>query len=55
MKLIVKAADWYCNLPVTEVKREDELIFAYKDDALVGIFDVGGIVALWVSEEKENR
>ncbi len=51
MKLVVKAPEWYCNLPVTEIKREEDLIFAYRDGQLIGVFDIGAVAALWVSEE----
>lgn len=49
-RIVVQGKDWHCNLAVTDVKREDGLVFAYKDGEFVGMWDLGSVDCIWVSE-----
>lgn len=52
-KLIVRSNDWWCNLLVTRIDKIDDVVFAYRNDEFVGMFSLGSIDALYLSE-KEN-
>lgn len=55
MRLIVKGTDWHCNIQVTDVVLQNEtMLFAYDSGKLVGLFDIGAIIAMWISEKKEG-
>lgn len=38
------------NIPANNIKESENMIFAYQDDSLVGIFSLGLINALYLSE-----
>ena len=40
--------------PATRLVREDSVIFAYNGDALVGMFDLGSVDQIYVSEAKDE-
>lgn len=40
--------------PATRLVREDAVIFAYNGDALVGMFDLGSVDHIFVSEAKDE-
>ena len=52
-RLIVKQGDWYANIPVDKIERDDNLIFAYKDKAFCGMFDLGSVDMLYTTEENK--
>lgn len=54
-KLIVKGRDWYANLPITKVVKEENTVFAYYDDTFIGFFDLGAVDVLYISEEREKH
>lgn len=56
-RLIVRGKDWHVNINVTHIQREEALVFAFLGDDLVGVFDLGIVGALYMSERKreENR
>lgn len=51
-RIIVKGKDWHANLPVTDVVRDGNIVFAYHCGDFVGMFDLGAVDCIWVSEEK---
>lgn len=55
-RLIVNWGDGYCNIPVTHIElREDSVVFAYNGDEFVGVFDLGAIAFLYVSEREATN
>lgn len=52
-RLIVKFKDGHTNLAVTDVTREGDVVFAYNGTDFVGMFDMGAVDALYVSEVRE--
>lgn len=51
-RIIVKGKDWHCNIPVTNVIRDENIVFAYYNGEFVGMFDLGVVDCIWVSEDK---
>lgn len=52
-RIIVKGKDWHCNIPVTDVVRDGNVVFAYSNGDFVGMFDLGSVDIIWVSEEQK--
>jgi len=52
-KLIVKAKDWYCNIPVTHIEKDGPVVCAYNGVHFVGMFDLGAVDVLYVTEMRE--
>lgn len=52
-RIIVKGKDWHCNIPVTKVVRDENIVFAYCGSEFVGMFDLGSVNCIWVSEEQK--
>ena len=53
MKLIVYFCgntDSYVNISADRIVREEEFVLAYNGDKLVGIFEIGVIAAIYLSE-----
>lgn len=57
MRLIVQlnGQDGFINIPVDEIESKDPFIYAYKAKKLVGLFDVGSILCLYLSEKAPNQ
>lgn len=51
-RLIVKWRDGYCNLPVSQITREDAVVYAFRDAEFVGMFDLGAVELLYVSDRE---
>lgn len=54
-RIIVKGRDWHANIPVTEVRREENVVVAERDGAFVGWFDLGSVDCIWVSSGKNDK
>lgn len=55
-KLIVKSDDWFCNLPVDNWEEDDKGMFrGYYKGKVMGIFDVGSINAIYITESKDGN
>lgn len=54
-KLCVRGTDWYCNIIVTRIERDDSIVYAYNGEELVGIFDIGGFLAMWTSTPNKQE
>ena len=55
MRLIVyfnSNTDQFINIEADSMERKDEFIYAYKGEKLVGMFDVGIVVAIYLSEKR---
>lgn len=52
MKLIVyfNNSDAFVNIPADRIERNEEWVCAYRGQALVGMFDVGVVSAIYLSE-----
>ena len=68
MRLVVKFRDGYTNIEADRLEREDDVVYAYRmvavpvseslfveDKILVGVFDLGTIDYLYLSEKKEDK
>jgi hypothetical protein len=53
--LIVRSNGWWCNLSVTKIEKIDDVVFAYRDDEFIGMFSLGSIDALYLSEKGELK
>lgn len=54
-RLFVKWRDGYCNIPVTTITKEESIIYAFRDAVFVGMFDLGAVELLYVSEKEASR
>lgn len=54
-RIIVKGKDWHCNIPVTKVVRDENIVFAYCGGEFVGMFDLGSVnsISSRVAKAKE--
>lgn len=53
MRLIVylNGVEGFINIAADRVVRENEFIIAYRAENMVGMFDVGAIMAMYLSEK----
>lgn len=49
--LIVKWSTGYCNLAVTDIKKDGDIVWAYINGEFVGMFDLASVDILYVSQE----
>lgn len=54
-KLIVKWRDSHCNITITHIQRVGDVVEAYRGKEFVGLFDLGSVDALYVSEGGGNN
>lgn len=56
MKLIVyiHGLDSFVNISADRIEKDDSFVYAYRGDLLVGMFDIGTVMTLYLSEKKEN-
>ena len=61
MRLIMKSKDAFCNIKVDAIEKADDVVFAYKKPQggiaateFVGMFDLGSVDFLYVTEERGN-
>lgn len=56
MKLIVylHGIDGFVNINADRITKDETFVYAFKDDQLVGIFDIGTIMTCYLSEKKGN-
>lgn len=59
MRLIMRSHDTVCNIAVDAVDKQGDVVFAYRKpqgslvaDQFVGVFDLGSVDFLYVTEEK---
>ena len=50
--LIVRWRDGYCNLTITHITRTGSVVEAFRGDEFIGMFDLGAIDVLYVSERE---
>ena len=43
--------DGYVNMPADRLKKDDSFIYAYNGDDLVGVFDLGTINYIYITEK----
>lgn len=55
MRIVVKGRDWHCNLAVDEVERDGDTVFAYRGGRFVGMWDLGAVDCIWVSDRAEKE
>lgn len=53
-RLIVRARDWFCNIPITHIEKDGSVVTAWNGEEFVGMFDLGAVDALYVSEMREG-
>lgn len=56
MKLIVyiHGLDSFVNISADRIEKDESFVYAFKDDQLVGIFDIGTIMTCYLSEKKDG-
>ena len=55
MKIVVYYKNGYVNLTGTHIEREENVIFAYNGDELIGFFDLGVVDMCYVSGKDKVR
>lgn len=61
MKLIVhmrsvdKGEDRNCVIEVDGVEKDESFVYAYRENKLIGMFDIGYIMALYLSEANKQK
>lgn len=53
MRLIVylNGVEGFINIAADRVERENEFIIAYRAEKIVGMFDIGAVMAMYLSEK----
>lgn len=51
-RLVVKWRGGFCNLPITHIKRIEDVIEVYQNDEFIGMFDLGAIEMFYISDAK---
>lgn len=56
-RVVVRGVDWYCNVYATHLVREaaDGIIYVYDGEDLVGVFDIGGFLCMYMSEQNRTE
>lgn len=42
----------FCNIEADMICREDSIVFVFRGTELVGVFDLGYVDAIWLTEKK---
>lgn len=50
-KFCARAKDFYVNIAADRMEEADGIVRVYNGDKLVGVFDLGFIDAMWLSEK----
>lgn len=50
-RLVVKWRGGFCNLPITHIKRIEDVIEVYQNDEFIGMFDLGAIEMFYISDK----
>lgn len=54
-RLVVKCNDGgFVNINVSRIERDDCVVFAYRENELVGVFDLGTVGMLYLSEAEKK-
>lgn len=51
-RLICKWKNGYCNIPVDRAERIGDVVFAYRSGDFVGMFDLGSVELLYISDKE---
>ena len=55
-RLVVKFIDGdYCNMRVSRIEKIDSVVFAYDGENFIGMFDLGTVACLYISEGRERE
>lgn len=54
-RLVVKWGTGFCNLAVTDIKKDGDIVWAYINGEFIGMFDLGAVDILYVSQEGGGR
>ena len=52
-RLVVRWKDAHCNMPVTHIIRVGDVVEAYRGEDFVGMFDLGSVDALYITDKYE--
>ena len=57
MKLIVylHGIDSFVNINADRLEKDESFVYAYRGDQLVGMFDVGTVMTLYLSEKRSQE
>lgn len=53
-RLVVKWREGFCNLPLSNIKRVEDVIEVYHNNEFIGMFDLGAIEMFYISDAKEG-
>ena len=53
-RCVVKYRDGFCNIPATMICREDAIVYVFNGTDLVGVFDLGYVDAIYLTEKAEK-
>lgn len=42
----------FCNIEATMISRDEGIVYVHKGTELVGVFDLGYVDAIWLTEKK---
>ena len=51
-RCVVRFKGDYCNIEADMICREESVVFVYKGTELVGVFGLGYVDAIWLTEKK---
>ena len=54
-KLIAKMRDGYCNIAADSMTEREGMIFVYRGEKLVGVFDLGAVDAIYISGKEGDE
>ncbi len=53
-RCIVEKDKGYVNIPADRLEREDDVVFVYDGDKLTGMFSLGSITCIYLSEKGDK-
>lgn len=55
-RAIIKFEDGeHCNLPADHIDADENMVSVFKDDALIGLFNISCVNAVYISEKSETK
>lgn len=54
-RCVVRFGENFCNIEADQIWREESIVIVYRGKEIVGIFDLGFVDAIWLTEKGGNN
>lgn len=54
-RCVVDMRDGFVNIPADRLEREEDVIFVFNGESLMGMFSLGSLEHIYISEVREDR